>query len=105
MYVKDVFSSPGGCVNCVITRAKVPIAFARDWIDGNTSQVKLGLWDCRLFGCRFSGRVVQIAAPAQSANSDGQHAHPFYEGIEIRRITIRIIDGENCLIGNKNADP
>src|SRR5262245_23785765 len=91
VHIEDVLAARGGCISGVITRAKDPVFLSSHGIDGNLTQVDLGLGNCRISAGSFRRRIVQITAPAQTTGGDRQHVDTLNQRFQIGRIPVRIV--------------
>src|ERR1051325_6119728 len=104
MNVEDVLTAPAVGVGGVIAGSKLPIRFARHWIDGNSTQVDLDFRLLQIIARSLGGAVIQMAPPAQTARRNRQNIYTLDEGVQIRWKTIGIVGGENRLVGNRDPN-
>src|SRR5947209_1801459 len=104
MHVKNVLASPRRRVGRIVTRSWIPLSFSRHWIDRNLPEINLGFRNRRfLRALNNAGAGDTLPALQLGWQSQRKNVDTFYQRVQIRRISIRIIDAEDCLVGNKNA--
>src|ERR1043166_7747801 len=102
-HIKNVFAAPGIGVCRVVTRTHVPVSLARHRIDRDTA--KINFLFRRKLTIEYAAGIVSLSSRAfQSATAGGiptrYHVYTIDQGLQIRRITVRIINAEDGAVGN-----
>src|SRR5690349_18390864 len=103
MHVKNILAAPRGRIRRVIARSQFPLSFTRHRIDRNMPEIDFSFRNLRVVRSGFSCGEILVSATSQTTGADRQDIHALHQRLQIWWITIRIVGGENGLIGNRDA--